>query len=211
MTFSLDSAVFYLTCTALAIEMYFFCINFMNYFQFHPHCPIIRKDTDVDGIYPMLIELHTFLTIFATSLILSIVSWTDFINNNNDYTIAIHLVSIDSNVFDTHPLINSMIAWLVFLLFVLETYFSFSRYYRVVNIAKSNFFSIKAHIPFFIYVVTLFILECVSLTILPIVTFLIMPAHIIINVYLGYYFYESVRQSYELVFKYECMQIISYL
>lgn len=197
MMFSVDSLVFYFTCVTLMIDMYFFSINFMNYFRFHVSCPLIRKDIEVNGIYPTLIELYTFLAILAT---LTIVSW----NHEYSSSAEIHFSSIDSNVFDTHSLSNIIMAWIVFLLFAVETYFSFSRYFQVRTMNGSDFFSFKAHLPFFMYLVSFFTLQCLSLTILPSVSFLIMAAHIIINVYLGYYFFESIRKSYELVFIHEC-------
>eukprot|EP01083_Nonionella_stella_P033611 91988_1 len=206
MSASIDATlVIYVTCILLFFLLMFSLINFINHFQFNFECPYIIRDKEVGGIYPTLILLYISIACIVLGLITVLLSYED----PSDVTLSYSYCQRNFSLYTKSPFdfsfmkrksgnppsfpLHLVISFLLYMVFVLETYFSFSRYYNVCDIEHR----LPLGTSFILYCVLFFVLIWLSITILPIISILFGIFHIFIISYFSYYFNAAVYVSYQ--------------
>eukprot|EP01083_Nonionella_stella_P172294 590785_1 len=198
----LDMIGFYATCCVLLIYIYIFICNFASHFKFNRcTCPWIVRDENVSAIYPTLLAFHIFIA-FIISLLVTYRTW-----NNSHYTtqsiscytqFKIH--STSGSGVQPADVFHLFSACSIYVLLLLETYFSYGRYYDCIYYVMKEGGTpsqYRVFLPFVVYMIVLFLLFWFSITMVPIITLFISIFHVLINTYYNYYFYIGIKLSYQ--------------
>merc|ERR1719242_197050 len=181
------TVVLFLFTTLLAI-------NFLNHFLFHYKCPYIVRDSEVDGIYPTLILIYIFISSLVLILTLYTPPPSHFDNLCSDKWTMTDMNAMNPRLFDhsTLSLSHVLIPFLLALQFVVETYFSLSRYYNIRAVTHTD---CGTNIRFTVYSISFLISWWCSLTMAPFLIPLISIFHVASTGYYSYSFYRLIRQS----------------
>ena len=201
------SSLLYETYGALFVLLLLFVLNFINHFQFNYKCPYIKRDIEVAGKYPTLIAIYITISIIVLLLIVFMIISSSmppqhiFLSSYSECN-ALNLYVDDIKfMFGIFNVVENTwtmpVLWLLSVLYGLESYFSFSRYYNILDISKSC----NLCLPFTIYVIIFFILFWFSISILPIFTPFLCFFHILNNAYFSYYFHHTIKISYSHIFE----------
>eukprot|EP01084_Bolivina_argentea_P049304 90693_1 len=196
----------------LLILLFLFIINFINHFQFNYKCPLIIRDLEVAGIYPTLTQVYIVICFIILIFVIisklfdsTYISHPIFIEYSSCYTqFKLYTNTIFTTQFISKNGMDSTITLIcrlfiilqLFIIYILETYFSFSRYYNVCDITHKYHLSI----PFTIYSIIFMLLSWLSITILPILILFLSIFHILNIAYFSYYFHYTIQESYKHIF-----------
>eukprot|EP01084_Bolivina_argentea_P288394 494974_1 len=203
-----DYVIIYGTYFILLIHIYLLISNFAGHFKFTHRCPCIIKDEEISGIYPTLLIFYILISFLISSFIVYI-TWDDAyysahstFNYTNCY-IQFEIYStniLQPNFIDN--VYNIIILLTISILFLLETYFSYNRYYGIHVVSQFHAPSkLKKFLPYTIYIIILLLIIWCVISIMPILMIFVCIFHFLINTYFSYCFYVSVKFSYMQVFK----------
>ncbi len=195
--FSVSPIWFYVWVALTLLTLLLFVINFLNHFQFRGRRQCITQHEDGNGLYPGLLLCYLAGSILVSFFCLLQWNLSDPLLSSSACSFS--PLSAGSSPLDFDFLLNG---WWTFCdicilsgLLSMETYLAYSRFVGTISISN---FSEPSHV-FIWYLLYIFIfisLTWVSVTLLPLLNFLVCLMHFVTNSYFGYYFYESVRVSY---------------
>lgn len=204
-----DYFIIYATYISLIVFIYLFIGTFVGHFRFNYQCPWILKDEEISGIYPTLLLFYLIISFLISGFIIYITRNDKLFMAHSTFNYSfchIQFSIFSTNVFENyfisdhyHLIILSTIS----MLFLLETYFSYNRYYGCIMVAE-KFHSpskLKIFLPYSIYILITFLLIYCTISMIPIIMVFLSGIHFIVNTYFSYFFYISVKISYSQVLK----------
>ena len=176
------TAATYVAFGVLSLLLLLFLTNAMTHFLFHHECPFLRRDVEVDGIYPTLLMLYIAVSAAMCALMLQ-----DFSSPSNIDCSLTHS-SIDS-------LYLSCVTWLFVALLMLEIYIALTRWFNVVN-GGSHHSHKSMNSLFALYCFVLLVLSWISLTALPLLVLALASLHTLSTALFSFAFYRAIYASY---------------